>query len=79
MRQRLLVGLVSLLFLSLASAFSQSVFIFYDGLEGKSEAFKSACFLNRLLGHFKIERSSVLSIRNYVQGLALQPDFLFLV
>ncbi len=78
MRQRLLVGLVSLLFFFVASAFSQSVLIFYDGSEGKSEAFKSACFLNRLLGHFKIEKSSVLSIRHYVRGLALEPDFLFL-
>ncbi len=77
--KRIIYGVLGFLFLACSFVRGQSVSIFYDGLEGKSEAFKSACFLHRLLGHFKIEQSTVISIRHYLAGQALQPDFLFLV
>lgn len=57
----------------------QQALLFYDGPEGRSEAFKSARFLQRLLGHFEIKQSRVASISHYKKGQAIQPDFLFLV
>lgn len=59
--------------------FAQSVLILYDGPETKSEAFKSASFLSRLLGHFKIDSWEVASVRRYESSMALQADFLFLI
>ncbi len=47
--------------------------------KSQSEAFKSASFLSRLLGHFKIESCEVASVRQYKSSSVNQPDFLFLI
>ncbi len=72
----MVLGLALNLFVPLIG---QQVLLFYDGPEGKSEAFKSARFVERLLGHFEIKESQVVSIEHYKPGQALEPEFLFLV
>ena len=78
---KLNLGLFLLIFLFFFKfpLFGQTVLILYDGPEEKSEAFKSAAFIRRFLGHFQIDSSSVASIRHYQSSFVYEPDFLFLV
>lgn len=79
-RRLIFILFIITLFLTFWSGLTaQNVLILYDGPEAKSEAFKSASFLSRLLGHFKIDSCEVASVRQYKSSLALQPDFLFLI
>lgn len=75
------IGLFWLIWVSGKSCplFGKNVLIIYDGPEAQSEAYKSAIFISRLLGHFQIDSSEVVSVRRYESPLALEPDFLFLV
>ncbi|MCX7972991.1 MAG: DUF2334 domain-containing protein [Candidatus Aminicenantes bacterium] len=79
MRLILVVLLESLLLFIWFPLFGQNVLILYDGPEAKSEAFKSAAFISRLLDHFEIESKEVVSVKRYQSPLAHKPDFLFLV
>ena len=68
MGMKKLIFACALLALSARLAFSSSALILYDGRPAMSEAFKSARFIQQLLGHFELEPTRLIRAADYRPG-----------
>jgi len=72
-----MVGFVSLALLS--PLLSKNALILYDGQRQKSEAYISARYISNLLGHFKLDNTSIISMPDYERGTEGRYDYVFIV
>ena len=71
--------LSALLLLGALALFGQNVLIIYDGAKTQSEAFKSARFIQNLLGHFHIAKKQLLPVNDYLPGEVEKWDVVFMI
>ncbi|OGD26625.1 MAG: hypothetical protein A2Y56_09780, partial [Candidatus Aminicenantes bacterium RBG_13_63_10] len=57
----------------------RDVLFIYDGPAGRSEAFKTASYIEKLLSHFSLGPGRLVQARDYRPGSAEVPGFLFVV
>lgn len=57
----------------------QAVLFIYDGAAGRSEAFKTASYIQKLLSHFSLEPGSLIQAHDYAPGQGRTADHIFVV
>jgi len=72
--------LIVFLLAAAASAFSgQDVLFLYDGPARRSEAFKTASYIDKLLSHFSLGPGNLVPARDYAAGQSDSAAFVFVV
>lgn len=59
--------------------FGREAVIIYDGIKKSSEAYKSACYIKELLGHFPLNGKMVCQVEEYDQKEIRRAEYVFIV